>query len=92
MIDSVNLSYFVPEKTRETIENYIQKGWHPGSFVKSVLANDLVGAILKADDNNLMSIKEIVEYVYWCVPSDVWGSYEEVNKHLNKFERKENEN
>ena len=28
--------------TKETIDNYAHKGWEPGSFIKSFLANDLM--------------------------------------------------
>jgi hypothetical protein len=67
----------VPKKTFEAIQDWIAKGTHPsqlGSFVRAVLTNDLRTAVGKADEENLAALKEIVGWVYWNVPSGIYGT------------------
>jgi hypothetical protein len=72
------------EITKNSIDNYVNHKLEPGSFVKAVLANDLVGAFSYADQDNVSSLRETVLYMYNHIPSNVWGSYEKVKSHLNR--------
>lgn len=72
----------IPQRTKETIDDYVSKRWRPGHFVGAVLANDLFGATGSADLENRRALFEIVAYVYNEVPHTCWGSYEVVNKWL----------
>lgn len=75
---------------KDTIDNYVEKGFPPGGFVESVLANDLKRAIAIADiSTTINSLKEIVGYVNAYIPSNVHGSYEAVDRHLDKFKERE---
>lgn len=62
--------------TKETIDNYVEKGWEPGGFVGAVLANDLMGAVGRADAENLRDLIEICQYVHWEIPGNCHGSYQ----------------
>lgn len=65
-----------------------RKGNHPypfGGFVTAVLANDLVGAFLKADVDSRASLPDYVRFLSNDMPGrtgdaklDIWGSYEAV--------------
>jgi hypothetical protein len=78
----------IPAHIKAELLSYRQ-GNHPypfGSFLTAVLANDLVGAVAKADDNNRRIISEYAAFLYNEMPSrtgsptlDMWGSYAAVN-------------
>lgn len=70
------------EKTKQAIDRYAEHHTPTGSFLKAVLENDLAAAVGRADEDNLRDIKEIVQYVYWEIPSPCWGNPEKVKKWL----------
>lgn len=72
----------IPDSTRRTIDNYVEKKWRPGGFVRSVLANDLKGALGRADMENRRAIFAIVSYVVQEIPANCHGSYEIVDRWL----------
>ena len=76
-------------ETKETIDNYVEKGWEPGGFVRACLENNLKEAIGRADPGNLRDIKEIVGYIYMHIPAKVWGSPAKVEHHLLSFREKD---
>lgn len=85
--------YRIPDKTLQSLRAYIA-GQHPypfGSFVTAVLANDLVGAIGQADEENRMIILDYAMFLYNEMPwrtgnpeRDFWGSYEAVANQVAK--------
>ena len=77
------------QETKETIDNYVEKGWEPGSFVRACLENNLRDAIGRADFENQECLKDIVCYLVWCIPAKVWGSPERVEQHLASFREKD---
>jgi hypothetical protein len=82
----------INEGIRKELEAYVA-GEHPypfGSFVTALLANDLVGAVVKADPSNLEMLKDYAGYLHWNMPGrtgnpdvDYWGSYEAVKNRIN---------
>ena len=62
----------------QTLENYLMRGYQPGGFTTSVLANDLFGAVARADHWNRSDIAQIVEAIANACPSLAMGSYEAV--------------
>ena len=64
----------VRQDTIDTINNYVTKGWEPGSFVRAVLENNLMEALGRADIGNRHAIFEICGYVYNEIPSGSHGS------------------
>lgn len=59
----------------ESLENYLMHGFEPGGFLTSVLANDLVMAVGRADHLNRDNLPHIVNEVLYKMPSIAWGSY-----------------
>jgi hypothetical protein len=68
----------VPEHTRGALSRYRDKGYEPGSFLYSVLNNDLFGAVGRADAENSRAIKDICGWVYNRMPSTSWGSIDKI--------------
>lgn len=79
----------VPFHTIGTLERYFYDRLPPGSFVTSVLENDLKGAIMRADVENKYSLNKIVEFVVWYMPSVSQGSPEKVYNWLNNKDKDE---
>ena len=61
-----------------TIRKYADHGRPTGDFVKACLENNLSEALARADDTNILVLREIMMYIYWEVPSPCWGSKEQV--------------
>ena len=59
----------------EAIENYLMRGFQPGGFLTSVLANDLYLAVGRADHWNRARLPEIVNNLLFRMPGDSYGSY-----------------
>lgn len=74
----------IKESTIQTINDYVVQGLPPGGFVTAVLANDLMGALGRADLENRLSIWAICNYVYNEIGCSLHGSYEAVEKHLKE--------
>lgn len=66
----------IPEHTLASLQRYATEGVPTGSFLRSVLSNDLFGAFSRADLENQRAIGAIVTYVYNEMPSGCWGSRE----------------
>lgn len=81
--------YKMPENTLSSINNYIVYGIEPGSFLMSVLQNDLKRSFAKADKHNREAMFEIVKYLYNEVPIVAWGSEEKVKAWLESKNQKE---
>ena len=62
----------------QTLENYLMRGYEPGGFTTSVLANDLFSAVARADHWNKPAIAETVTAVLNTCPTHAVGSYETV--------------
>ncbi len=74
----------VPDHTRGALERYVFDHLEPGGFLTSVLSNDLMGAVGRADSQNVMALKEICSFIYNEIPSDCWGSPKKVANWLDK--------
>ena len=69
-----NLNHKIPEHMREAMRLWIERGVPGGSFLNSVLCNDLFGAFGRADDINRAALGDYVSFLYWDAPSGCWGS------------------
>ena len=76
----------IPQYTKHQIDDYVKNHMPPGDFVKSVLSNNLIEAMMRADDINLHSLRDITLYVYNDIPSTCWGTPEKVEEWLNPQE------
>lgn len=77
---------FVPEHTHEALMNYFNNCWEPGSFLMSVLCNDLMQASFRADHVNKQHLAEIAAWVYHNAPQGSWGNKEIVRGWLDRNE------
>jgi len=68
--------------TFEALRRYANDHIQPGGFLTAVLSNDLKEAFGRADDENLVTLFEIVKYCYNELPANCWGSPEKVSKWL----------
>jgi len=82
-------TYAVPDYMRQSVIDYIEKGYMPGEFLYAVLINDLHTAIGRADHNNIGNLPAYVNYLHNHAPRDCWGSKEAVKAWLAKFRRDE---
>lgn len=69
----------LPEHMRHGMALYIAFGIEPGSFLRSILVNDLKGACMRADMVNRYAIFDYVSYLYNSAPMPCWGSEEKVD-------------
>ena len=81
----------IPESTKDSLARWVSDGIRPGSFVCSVLANDLFGAFKQADHRNIAAMFHIVCFVYNELPNACWGSPEQMQiwHEAKKVEREE---
>lgn len=75
----------IPSHTKEALNNYVEHGYQPGSFVYAVLTNNLVEAVSRADNQNRAALSEIATFLYNRMPSNMWGNQEKVTRYLNTF-------
>lgn len=62
----------IPSASRSAILGWLMFGWNPGSFIRSILNNDLVESAEHADDRNIHLL-----HVYACfmrneMPMNAW--------------------
>lgn len=67
-----------PERFRGGIERYLKHRIAPGSFLRSVLENDLMGAVGHADEESARELKALVQWLWQEMPSNLWGTKERV--------------
>jgi hypothetical protein len=82
MADHVAGLQLIPEHMRESVKRWIETGFpHPrmmGSFLRAVLANDLMGAFANADEDNARALRGWAMYLYNHAPSGCYGSAEHI--------------
>ena len=72
--------WHVPKDFSDPMYNYLVNGFDPGSFFRSVLANDFVGAIRRSHPGNTLEAKKaLAGWIVDKVPSEARGSYELVD-------------
>lgn len=81
--------HLLPEHIRDSMRLYVFEKLEPGGFLTAILANDLKGAVMRADSINKMSIPQYVEFCTWALPMACWGSYEKVSQWLKPEEAEE---
>lgn len=66
----------IPRNIRAALDEYAESHIPRGSFLRCVLSNDLAGAVMRADTDNIRVIRSIVGYVINYLPRDCHGSPE----------------
>ena len=72
------------KEIKESLNRYVEHKILPGGFLTSVLENDLIESVGKADSTNIKRLPEICKIVYWDLPAACWGSHEKVTKWLER--------
>lgn len=66
----------------ESLTRYSQDRRPTGQFLEAVLANDLNDAVSRADDESVLLLRQIMQFVYCRLPGNAWGSREKVRAWL----------
>ena len=75
----------LPSHMVEGARGYLERGYEPGSFLRSVLENDLVGAFAHADLDNQGAMFAWAAWLYNECPSPAWGSPGKVRAWIAAF-------
>ena len=70
------------EDIKEAIDRYAKERCPVGDFLTAVLANDLMEAMGRADEDNRKDLFEICSYVYNHIPTMCHGSRKRVKEWL----------
>jgi len=68
----------VPEHLRPGLVRYFSDGIMPGSFLQSVLTNNLTQAVQRADPESMLALDPLVRFLTQHAPAMAWGSREAV--------------
>jgi len=68
----------LPAHIRDSVRRYVEKGINPGSFLTSVVSNDLFEAVGRADDVNRHRLFDICSWFYGYAPPACFGSEKRV--------------
>ena len=74
----------IPPRIVESINRYVWHGCPTGDFLRSVLSNDLMNAVARADADSMASLQAICMYIHNAVPSGITGGHEEYKKHIER--------
>lgn len=67
--------YFnLQEHVKREIDRFVEEGVIPGSFVKSVIINDLFGACVNDNSFTRRGLYDTVMYLHKNSPEKCWGS------------------
>tara|TARA_R110002126_G_scaffold55740_1_gene149461 strand:+ start:387 stop:644 length:258 start_codon:yes stop_codon:yes gene_type:complete len=69
----------IPEFAMETMNNYIENGWHPGQFFEAVFSNNLFKAFAFSDEESQENLFLYVKYIYNKAPTGCHGSVKKFN-------------
>lgn len=63
----------IPRYMHGGIIRWIEEGVPPGDFLSAITANDLRGAFKRADDTNILLIRDYLAWFYNHAPYLCWG-------------------
>ena len=75
----------IPDHMMEGIRGYIEDHRSVGDFLTAVFENNFAEALIRADGNNLASIKAYAGYLYNEAPPACWGSRKKVTAWLEGY-------
>lgn len=64
------------------VQRYLEHGISPGSFLTSVITNNLSGAVAHGDEDNIRHLADWVKFFYNHTPSNSWGSVETMEDYM----------
>jgi hypothetical protein len=72
---------------KDGIRRYVLHGEPMGDFLMAVFSNNLIETAARADDKNILLLKEYAEFLYEYVPSGCKGSKEIVKNWIMHHRR-----
>ena len=70
----------LPLRMIDALRAYVLDGAEPGSFLTSVICNDLRGSIFSADGDNRTRIEQWVRLFHNYTPGTCWGSKDRMER------------
>lgn len=67
-----------PEHLRDSFRGYVEQGRRVGHFLTACLTNNLMEAVGRADEKNVLLLKEITSFMWSELPLGCFGSSEKV--------------
>ena len=61
-----------------SLGRYLRCGISPGGCLRSILENDLVSTVGRADPSTMANLREIVRWICANIPNAAWGSPDRV--------------
>ncbi len=74
----------MPKEMVGIIEEYVKHRRRPEYFIYAVLCNDLSRTLHYCDPVQLQCLPQIMEYICEHVPHTIWGSYEAIERHIQR--------
>ena len=74
----------LPDHMIHILFRYCEEYSNPGTFLRCVLENNLLGACNSADNTNIRYLPAYVSWLYAHAPFECWGSVEAVEKWLDR--------
>lgn len=68
----------LPEQNRAGAKLWIENGILPGEFLVAVISNNLKETFMRADEENIRRMFDVVSFWYNEAPSQCWGSADKV--------------
>lgn len=65
--------FYIPARMMPSILEYVDHRVPPGDFLRAVISNDLRGACVRGENENLRNLPAYVPYFYNEVPSECLG-------------------
>lgn len=82
-----------PEKFRGGIQRWVEEGIYPGGFLTAVLENDLMEAMVRADEDSVQQLHSLIGFFYNEMPArsyeQLWGSKEVCQKYHDGMMKKD---
>lgn len=72
----------IPPLLLDGLYRYVDDKIPTGSFLNAVLTNNLTETFRRADHESAAALKEILAFVWWELPSNVWGNPKVVKEWL----------
>ena len=72
----------IPDRLTSALLRYVDRRPPTGGFLRACLENDLLQASCTADDKNAGRLRDIMRHIVNELPSECWGSKEQVKAGL----------
>jgi len=79
--------YEISERMMKSIDLYLEHGLQPGSFLTSIISNDLFKSVAFADSECLENIPAYVYYFYNEAIGSCWGSKEKMELYMKSRQK-----